>query len=643
MCGITGIVSKDRISVDKGVIHEMTDSLIHRGPDDCGYYFSEECMMGHRRLSIIDLKFGHQPMTNEDKSVWIVFNGEIYNFQEIRPILESKNHTFKTNCDTEVLIHAYEEYGTELFRFLNGMFSFAVWDSNKKILLIARDRLGIKPLFYTLFDNSLIFASEVKAILNYPGIERIPNYEALSSYLTFRTVIDEECFFKNIFQLSPGSFLTYNNGHIRKDQYWKLPFNNNDQDLGENYYLENVEELLKRAIKRRMISDVPLGAYLSGGLDSSLLVAMMSEMSSSPVKTFSIGFQEEDYNEFKYAQIVSQKFNTEHQQIVYKIDDYFAFLQKLVAHRGSPLSIPHEVALATLSMEMKKDITVVLSGEGADELFGGYGRVLRSPMDLKEIDFCNRLSRPLQELYIKIHRQGDKLRKNLNIKSEMDYFFEVYNWMSFNEKKDLFTNEINREIKWDQNLISHFKELFDETKHIDNYNKFLYIFEKKHLVALLERLDMMSMVASIEARVPFVDHELVEFVTQIPVKYKMKWKSGFHKLVGGFYFSEKASEWLDVNKYLLRKLGEKKLPNEIAYRKKLGFPVPLDSWMNGKMKNFARDILLDKKTLDRKIFRPERLESLLNNSRNLEYDFYGKKVWMLINIELWFREFIDSN
>ena len=613
MCGIAGIVSP-KLSLDnKEVINKMTDSMAHRGPDGSDYYYSRECMMGHRRLSIIDIEAGKQPMANEDESVLIVYNGEIYNFKEIKGSLEKK-HIFKTRCDTEVLVHAYEEYGPELLSILNGMFSFAVWDKNKKLLFIARDRLGIKPLYYTVQNDLLIFGSEIKAILNYPGIKRIPNFEAISSYMTFRTVLGEETFFKGIYSLPPGFYLIYKDGKLTKNQYWKLKFNNTNKDLGENYYLENVEALLKKAVKRRMMSDVPLGAYLSGGLDSSLLVGIMSELNNSPVKTFSVGFEEDGYSELEYAEIVSKRFNTDHKNITFKVEDYFTSLENLIKHKDTPLSIPHEVALSALSFEMKKEITVVLSGEGADELFGGYGRVLRSPMDLKEINFCNRLPKIFQELYLKLHNQGNKLRNSLNVKSDLDYFLEVYNWIPLREKWGLFSDDINNSIEFDKNLLSNFKEIFRETNHLDSYGRFLYFFEKKHLLNLLERLDMMSMIAGIEARVPFVDHELVEFAINIPFKYKMKWKSIFHKIRAGFYLSEKASEWLDINKYLLRRLGKKSLPEGIAGRKKLGFPVPLDIWMKGRMKDIAKEILLDHKTLNRKKLNSEanRIKDITN-------------------------------
>lgn len=642
MCGIAGIISskKDDIILPN-ILHKMTDVLCHRGPDDSGYYFDEGIGLGHRRLSIIDLKRGHQPMSNEDRTIWITYNGEIYNYKLIRTELISLNHEFLTNCDTEVVIHAYEQWGIDCLKHFNGFFAFCIWDKNKQRAFLARDRLGIKPLFWALFDNKLLFSSEIPSILQYPNFPRRACIDAISSYLTFRQAVGNLNFIQDINKLPPGHFLIYENGKVKTDKFWELPINDNTVDYGEKYYLEGVYERLQQAIKRRMMSDVPLGAYLSGGVDSSILVAMMAKASNVPIKTFAIGYEEDRYNEWKYSQIVSKHCSTNHLQIVLPKKDYINLWPKLIKQRGVPLSIPHEVALYQMSVELKKHVTVVLSGEGADELFGGYGRVQRSSMDWKKINFARKFIKlPIAKGFNKLFPKNSAIQM-LCIENHMEHFFHVYNWIPFDEKQSLFTADALSVLDNDDKTINIFRELFDKTAHIDPYDRVLHVFEKIHLGCLLDRLDMMSMAASVEARVPFVDHELVEFVTQIPFKYKMRWKSFLHKMLALFYSGFTASEWLDVNKDILRKVGSKLLPKEIYGRKKLGFPTPLDLWFRQGLNKKAKEILLDPSVFRRGIFRKDKIDNLLNNQQNLDYDFWGKKIWMLMNVELWFQEVVD--
>ena len=391
-----------------------------------------------------------------------------------------------------------------------------------------------------------------------------------------------------------------------------------------------------------MMSDVPLGAYLSGGLDSSLLVAIMSNYSSSKVKTFSIGYDENEYNEGEYAKIVSIHCNTDHNQIKILKQDYLDNWIKLINHKSAPLSIPHEVPLYKMSVELKKYITVVLSGEGADELFGGYGRVQRSPMDWKKIKFIrNILGSSLSKLLIKKFPKNSIINELKN-STHRDQFLSVYNWMPLEQKWDLFSDEISDQINNDEKTLGIVDDIFKKTRDINPYDRILHFFEKIHLDCLLDRLDMMSMAASVESRVPFVDdHELVDFVTNVPFKYKMVWNSLLDRFKALFYSSANASEVLDTNKFILRKTGAQLLPKKIAYRKKLGFPTPLDNWFKTGLINYAREILLDQSAIDRNIFNNEKMEKFLTSNENLPYDFYGKKIWMLMNVELWYRDFID--
>lgn len=642
MCGIVGIASKAPLTEDQHVVGRMLGKLAHRGPDDEGSYRSENVWLGVRRLSIIDLAGGHQPMHDPSGKVWIAYNGEVYNFKELRARLEGRGHRFRTNSDTEVVLAMYCEYGVSCLEHLVGMFAFAIWDSRVRHLFLARDRLGVKPLYYTLRQKKIIFASEIKSILSHPGFNRRPNFKALSSYLTFRTVIGEQTVFEDIMPVMPGHYALFRDGELKIVQYWDVPVLEEKDDKGETFYLERAADLLSNAVKRRLISDVPLGAYLSGGLDSSLMVAVMSKLTMGPVRTFSIGFREEGYNEFKHARLVSQQLGTHHLEIEVPMEDYLDLLPKLIQHRDAPLSIPHEIALYVLSKELKQHVTVALSGEGADELFGGYGRVLRSPMDYQKIRVSRKFPSSLQSLF-GLSFEATDFANRLRCRDEVEHFFHVYNWLPFEDKWALFTDDINQVIEKDEELIENVRSYFARAGRANLYDKVFYIFEKIHLANLLDRLDMMSMAASVEARVPFVDHELVEFVSSIPLRYKLRWKSPLHQIAGFFVAAERASEWLDVPKYLLRRLAQSYLPKTITGRKKLGFPVPLDAWFRSRMGAYAREILLDERTRARGLFRANRIEKLLDTAPNLDYDFHGKRIWMLMNIEIWMREFFDRS
>lgn len=643
MCGIAGVINFREKKFDQNVLSSMTESLHHRGPDDSGYFSDDHVGMGFRRLSIIDLSAGHQPMGNEDDSIMLVFNGEIYNFEEIRDVLLGKGHQFKTEADSEVIVHAYEQWGVDCVHKFNGMFAFALYDQKEKKVVLARDRLGIKPLYYAHVNGTTLFASEMKAILQYPEFERRANYAAISSYLTFRYPQGDQPVFEGMKRLHPGHVLeiTVEGNHLTK--YWEIPFHAKKDDLGEKYYLKEIERLLTLAVKRRMISDVPLGALLSGGLDSSVVVALMSQLTDQKVKTFSIGFENQGYDESPFAKKVSDHCGAEHHYLTLSQTDYMGMWRDMIRQKDAPLSIPHEVALNRICKELKRHITVVISGEGADELFGGYGRVQRSPMDYKKIQFVKKfIPESLRRPFLQMMGSGDKTEEWLAINSHMDHFFSVYNWVPFQEKWDLFTDAALNTIMHDQGNINRWSRDFEHVKDGSVYDRILYMFEKNHLICLLDRLDSMSMAASVEARVPFVDHELVEFVSTIPFKHKMKWHSTFHRARALFMNSFKASEYLDSNKYILRKFSEKLIPTEIAKRKKLGFPVPLDAWIKQGMVDHAKEILLDPVCISRGIFKKDKLEQLLNNQQHLEYDFWGKKIWMLMNVEMWFKEFIDQ-
>lgn len=643
MCGITGLLDLTGAPIDEGVLVTMRDALAHRGPDDAGVWTDGPVGLAHRRLSIIDLKDGVQPMSGAGGQVVVTYNGEIYNYRELRHELEGLGHTFKTRSDTEVLLKSYLQWGEDACTRFNGMFAFAIWDGREQKLVLTRDRLGIKPLYWTKIGGQFAFASEYKAFMRHPGFTAEANLDGISSYLTFRQAVWDTCFFSNVNKILPGTLLTLKDGHIQTRAYWKLPVPMPGDDRGEAEYLDRARELVAAAVERRMVADVPVGSYLSGGLDSSIIAAMMAKTATDKVQTFSVGYVEEGYDEGGFAQTVADHVGTTHQHLTLSQDDYLDSWAGLIRQNDIPLSIPHEIALHHLSAHMKKTVSVALSGEGADELFGGYGRVQRSPMDWKKITLARAaLGGTLADRIATMPGLKGTAFSWLRHRDQVRHFFDVYHWMPFEEKWDLMTPDALSAIDNDAHTIGIFEDLFEDTGKADPYDRVLHVFQKIHLGGLLDRLDMMSMASGLEARVPFVDHQLIEYVVQIPHRHKMRWKSAFSRMRAAFHTSLEASEWLDINKYLLRKMGDRLLPPEISRRKKLGFPTPLDSWFQGKMKDLAMDLLLDGKARARGIFDPGKVETLLTNPQNLPYDFYGKKVWMLMNIEFWFREVVDA-
>ncbi len=643
MCGITGIFSFDSsATVDPVVLTAMRDALVHRGPDGAGMEIDGNVGLAHRRLSIIDLAHGQQPMLSPDSNVCLSYNGEIYNYRELRTELEGLGHRFRTQSDTEVVLSSYLQWGLDALERFNGMFALAIWDSRSRKLHLVRDRMGIKPLYWAKVGENFIFASEIKSLLRFPGISLETDLDAISSYLTFRQAVWDISFYKNINKVLPGNIVSVDVSGINVKAYWTLPIANPDTQLSEYQCRERAEELLSKAVERRMVADVPVGAYLSGGLDSGVVVAMMTEHVNDPVNTFSIGYEEAQYDEGKYAEIVAKQYQTNHNHYLMPREDFESVWRELIRHKDMPLSIPHEIALYRLSVELKKQVTVALSGEGADELFSGYGRVQRSAMDWKKAAFTQKIFGPvlsarLANLGVAAGTGFDHARFG----SHMEQFFHVYNWVPFDEKLSLFSGDVRRELDGDKRTIDVFRSIFDQHSDKDPYDTVLHIFEKIHLGCLLDRLDCMSMAASVEARVPFVDHELIEFVTHIPRQFKMKWNSALSKTRAVFNDSFSASEWLDTNKHILRQIGDDVLPQSISRRKKLGFPTPLDAWMKDGMKDLARDLLLDETTRQRGIFDVPKLEKMMRSTEDLPYDFYGKKIWMLMNIELWFREVVD--
>lgn len=646
MCGILGVVNlENRSPMNKKSFSCMLDLLSHRGPDDSGIFSDENVIFGHRRLSILDLSsLGKQPMTSFSKDVCIIHNGEVYNFREIREELKKRGYKFRSSTDTEVILNAYIEYGIDCVNEFRGMFAFAIYDKSQKKVFVVRDRIGIKPLYYSVFDGKFIFSSEVKAILNYPNFPREEDVVGISSYLSYRYPIHDYTLFKKVKSLLPGHYVEIDicKKKFTIKKYWDLPIVEYKEDKGEVFYVTKLKNLLIESVGYRMISDVPIGAYLSGGIDSSIVVALMSQLRGGPIKTFTIGFKEEGFNEFDYARKVADMYRTEHYEILLTAENYIEEMKKLIEYKDAPLGVANEPALYVMSKELKKYITVVLSGEGSDEIFGGYGRIFRSPFDYKRLKLLEKYEDLGSEEVIKLMKEN-LIRKYgyRKFQNEVDFFLFLYQYISWEEKETLFSKEFLSYLDKDKLLNEVFYDYFDRLKGLTTYEKFIWIFEKIHIVGLLHRVDTTTMATSVEARVPFVDHKVVEFAMTIPVKYKVKWKSFLHKLSASIYNTDQISEVYDIPKYILKKTFESDLPKEVVWRKKLGFPVPIHKWFGKTFRDFAKDIFLSHEARQRGIYNIKFLEQILNGSEVEKNHKLGLKLWMLLNLELWFRKYID--
>ncbi|GAA4273216.1 asparagine synthase (glutamine-hydrolyzing) [Aquimarina gracilis] len=602
MCGIAGIYSTGRISKIEERIDRMNNSILHRGPDAGAHYVSEnKIALGHRRLSIIDTReIANQPMHTKSDRWHIVFNGEIYNFQGIRECL---NYEFITNSDTEVIIAAVEEKGIDWFLDrANGMFSIALYNSLEKKLFLVRDRLGIKPLFYYNDGQNMVFSSEIKAILSSGLVKAEFNDSAVDEYLANRYVRSPYTFFKKIFQVEPGSYLEVNNELLStQKKFWDIPKEfNTSKDYNEDHVLEGFEKELVKAIKYRLISDVPLGTYLSGGVDSSLITAITALNKDEKVNTYTIGFNE--LNEFKYSELIAEQYKTNHHEILMKKEDYLAKWEQLIKFKDSPLGVPNEIPLAVMSSKLKEKITVVLSGEGADELLGGYGRIFRKPFEYenskKETEFYN-------------------------------YFIHNYEYVPRSMRDKLINTSVEYRDEFDSKIKKEFKSRSNE-ENVFNF------FHKYHVKGLLQRVDMTTMQTSVEARVPFLDHNLIEYAYKnIPYDLKLKWLDEESKEKAKELNSNDYSEELDIPKYILRELSYKYLPKEIIERKKVGFPVPLNEWFDN-LDILARDLLENVDWL-----KPNVLDNLIDRSK--KEPRAGQILWMFINIELFKKNYFNKD
>ncbi len=642
MCGIFGQISvSKKIKSNKKHFLKSLSYLSHRGPDDSGYYFNSKIAFGHKRLSILDLsKKGKQPMLSDNDKYILIFNGEIYNFNELKIDLLKKGYKFKSKTDTEVLLYGLIDQGPKFVKKCNGMFAFAFYNNESNVAYIFRDRIGIKPLFYSLFNGKLTFSSNIKSIHNYNKIKKKINLQSVSSFLSFRQPIKNQTLFENILSLDPGSYIEIKNKKMKIKRYWKLEnfFLKKKENKGENYYSKKLNNLLRSSIKYRLISDVNVASLLSGGLDSTIISSIINELIGKNFLAYSIGYPNKGYNEFSYSKLVAKKLNMNHKIFSSKADEYFKDMKKLIKLRDQPLTIPNEVTQFQLCKKINKKATVVLSGCGADELFCGYGRIFSSVEDYERIKNIKNFNNPkLKNIFL----QNVKSRYGkVYFKNYLDHFLSIYPYTKKSLKEELLSNKFNHK-KIDQNIKNYFSSIFNKIKTSNYSDKMQYFFQKFHLKGILEREDISSMAASIELRVPFLDHRIIEFAASLPLKYKIKAIKKDIKLT-----SDKTSEINDISKYILRKTYKHKIPKEILNRKKIGFPVPLHNWMKRKeIKKIIFSTLLSSRSKKRGIFNIKFIEKLLND--NKFYEFTGDsrvyqnsiaaKLWMCFNLESFFR------
>lgn len=625
MCGINGICDSNCTSLEPA-IHKMCDIMVYRGPDGFGSaVFKEDGVaLGHRRLSILDLSdLGAQPMTYQSDKLVIVHNGEVYNFIEIKEDLEKLGYVFKSRTDTEVILAAYDRWGSACLERFNGMFAFAIWDKERKELFLARDRLGIKPLYYFAQDDLFVFASEIKAILEYLKIRPAINIAAIDAYMSFGYVPGEDTMFKGIQRLLPGHYIIRkHNGSIQIRKYWDLQFRS-ILDKGVDYYIDELKRLLNKSIDLRLRSDVPLGIFLSGGLDSSAVVAMLAPRVSERLKTFSVAYDfGSDFNETNYARMVARQFNTVHHEFIVSPAQFKEFIPQYIWHMDEPVTEPAAISLYYISRMARESVTVVLSGEGADEIFAGYDfyyynkimEAYRKLVGTKGASFCGG--------WITTLLPPGKIRKYILMSQmELDKRYKGISTYEEDVKTMAYSDEFKEKISLASSNGSFLNELFQHTQHNDALSRMLYFDTKTWLVDdLLIKADRMTMATSLELRVPFLDYHLVEFAAAMPSKYKLHGRT---------------------HKYILKKLMNGILPNEIINRKKMGFPTPLQMMFRNDLYEYAADILISDTFRQRGYFKPDVIEKTLALHRNGSEDNH-RLIWQLVVLEEWHRRFIDA-
>lgn len=635
MCGINGIAYTSRSGrrVDERLLVRMRDLITHRGPDACGLFIDGPIGLGHRRLSIVDVAAGHQPMTNEDGSLHIVYNGEIYNHADFRDELERRGHTYRTHCDTETILHLYEEHGPRVVESLRGMFAFAIWDAPRRTLFIARDRLGVKPLYYEQTqDGSLLFASEIKSILAARASAPELNYSALPDYLANHSTSGDETLFAGVRRLPPGHTLTWRDGELKIERYWDVSFTGDgaDDDDGrrDEDYVEEWTEMFRESVRLRLMADVPLGMFLSGGIDSSAIAAVMSGMVKEPIKTFSVAFAAREANELAYARMVASKFRTDHHEVIVSPEQFFGALPRLVWHEDEPIAHPASVPLYFVSQLAARHVKVVLTGEGSDEMLAGYYRYHKTVYNLLLGSFYEKFTpAPLRRaVRAGVERLPSALlrrkltRTFLSLPADVEsLYLDNFSVFGRDAQRGLLTANA-REHTGPLDPYAVARAHLRETDARTLLDRLLYIDTKTYLHELLMKQDQMSMAASIESRVPFLDHRLVELTARLPQRMKLRGLT---------------------TKYILRRSMKGLLPEAILSRRKMGFPVPLGAWFRGPFRRVVEEYATSERAARRGVFDARRVRELVARHQSGAED-HTERIWMLVNFEMWQRSFLDG-
>lgn len=630
MCGICGIYHFDGQRIDKALLQRMNNTLIHRGPDGEGYFIDSSIGLGHRRLSIIDLEGGKQPMGNEDGSIQVVFNGEIYNFLNLKRDLEAKGYRFRTRSDTETIIYGYEEWGEDFVQKLRGMFAIALWDSRRRKLLLIRDRIGKKPLYYYLGKDRILFASEIKALISDKRIPREIDPTALDSYLSFGYVPSPLSIFKGIRKLPPAHIAVCKPGDFSVRQYWHLDMGKEASPQSEKEILENLRALFDEAVQLRLTSDVPLGAFLSGGVDSSAVVASMADLiGKEPVKTATIGFSEKRFDEMEYARIVAEQYQTDHTEFVVN-PDALEVLENIVWHLDEPFADASAIPTYYVSKMARQKVTVALSGDGGDEIFAGYiNRYYMNRLEgsiRKKLPFFLRkkVLGPIGEIYPRVDYLPRPLRlkrflSNLSHSFEQAYFRDMSFYFLPEMKKKLYRPEFQTAIK-DFNAFDILGDHFKVNQSSDSTTRVQYVDIKTYLTEdILVKVDRMSMAHSLEVRAPLLDHRLMEYAGGLPSNLKLKGKE---------------------SKYIFKKMLEGRLPQNILYRKKQGFSIPLAVWLRGRMKDFVEKTLFTNKAGSHPYFNSEYIKDLWKSHLSGRQD-NAYPLWGLMMFQLWQQQFLN--
>lgn len=628
MCGICGKLEFDpQAKVAPRLLKAMADAIVHRGPDDEGFYVTGQVGLGFRRLSIIDLSGGHQPLANENDTIWIAFNGEIYNYQELRAELGAKGHIFRTKSDTEVIVHLYEEYGVDCVKKLRGMFGFAIWDSVEKTLFLARDRVGIKPLYYYLGKNFISFGSEIKALLADPAVEREVDPGIIDRFLTYYYVPGAQTLFRNICKLEPGHSLLVRDGKVQIERYWDLEFPHLNTHRSASELEEQLVELLDETVQLHMISDVPVGFLLSGGVDSTAMLSFASKQTDKPISTYTVGFSFPGViDERPFARLAAERFGSKHYEISISSNEFASFLPEYVRHMEEPVCEPPAVALYYVSKLASQYVKVLISGEGGDEAFAGYE-------NYRNLFWFETLKRTFGPLRGSVARGMTLLGRMSNSRALKkygplmgatveDYYLSrassPYEYFNRNPS-DIYSADMWQYVNKIQST-SVSRDLISRRSGDGMLEKMLYVDTKTWLPDdLLIKADRMTMANSVELRVPFLDHKVLEFAARLPRNQKVRgWKM----------------------KYLLKKALAKHVPAEILYRRKAGFPVPYAAWLRNDLKSFVADTLLDSRSISRGYFQQPTVEKLIKG--NAESGGYAKEIFSLVVLELWHRTFLDQ-